>query len=220
MKRTCVAVVGCHRSGTSAVAGVLHKLGVHMGDSLMPTSPANPLGYFEDLPVVKIHEQLMRRLRISWDTEEVPLLPDRSFGVLRARTSLHGYLQSREGDLFGVKDPRLCLFPELWQEIAEALDIRLVPIMVYRNMHSIVQSLCQRDKFKPEHAQAVVRAYASGMIGWGSCPGIQYRDLMEDWRLATGTVTAEAGLEMPSVSAEDEDSIDAFLRPGLNHHGG
>src|ERR1700694_5559510 len=34
-----VAVIGLHRSGSSCLAGVLHNLGVHMGDELIGYEP-------------------------------------------------------------------------------------------------------------------------------------------------------------------------------------
>ena len=43
----CVLVLGTGRSGTSAVAGVLHKLGVHMGNVFQPSNRNNRHGTFE-----------------------------------------------------------------------------------------------------------------------------------------------------------------------------
>lgn len=37
-----VIVLGMHRSGTSTMALILQQLGVHMGDQLLGSSPANP----------------------------------------------------------------------------------------------------------------------------------------------------------------------------------
>ncbi len=44
----CVLVLGVHGSGTSAVAGVLHELGVMMGERLVPAAHTSPKGHFED----------------------------------------------------------------------------------------------------------------------------------------------------------------------------
>lgn len=41
-------VLGCERSGTSAVARVLHELGFCMGHDFPPADKDNPEGYFED----------------------------------------------------------------------------------------------------------------------------------------------------------------------------
>lgn len=46
-----VAVLGAGRSGTSCVAGILHHLGVSMGENLRQATPDNPRGFYEDLPL-------------------------------------------------------------------------------------------------------------------------------------------------------------------------
>jgi len=45
---TAIMVLGQGRSGTSAVAGVLHYLGVYMGQGLLPSTQDNAKGSFED----------------------------------------------------------------------------------------------------------------------------------------------------------------------------
>jgi hypothetical protein len=44
----CICVLGTGRSGTSATAGVLHKLGVPMGEPFVGADGNNPWGTFED----------------------------------------------------------------------------------------------------------------------------------------------------------------------------
>ena len=49
-------VVGMHRSGTSAVTGVLHNFGYNVGQSLLPGNEFNEKGYFEDTSIVTENE--------------------------------------------------------------------------------------------------------------------------------------------------------------------
>ncbi len=44
-----VLVIGVPRSGTSCVAGVLHHLGVPMGERVIPANRWNPRGFFHDI---------------------------------------------------------------------------------------------------------------------------------------------------------------------------
>jgi len=44
-----IIVLGTYGSGSSAVAGVLHNLGVMMGTKLVPPTDANPKGHYEDM---------------------------------------------------------------------------------------------------------------------------------------------------------------------------
>src|ERR1700722_9316263 len=64
---TALIVLGMHRSGTSALTGVLHHLGVALGERLMPTSPDNPRGYWEHNDIVDVDHRLMATFGRTWD---------------------------------------------------------------------------------------------------------------------------------------------------------
>ena len=64
-----IIVLGCHRSGTSMIAGVLSKMGVFVGDDLiMDTMPENPKGYYEDREAVAINADLLEESDGGWDS--------------------------------------------------------------------------------------------------------------------------------------------------------
>ena len=60
-------VLGMHRSGTSALTRVLNLLGASLGDDLMPPGDDNPLGFWEHLGIVSVHEALLVALERRWD---------------------------------------------------------------------------------------------------------------------------------------------------------
>src|SRR5689334_11506011 len=64
---TAIIVLGMHRSGTSALAGTLHHLGVELGEHLMSASPDNQRGYWEHRDIVAVNHQLMAELGAAWD---------------------------------------------------------------------------------------------------------------------------------------------------------
>ena len=64
---TALFVLGMHRSGTSALTGLLHRLGVVLGEHLLPASEDNPRGYWENADIVAVHERLMASLGWTWD---------------------------------------------------------------------------------------------------------------------------------------------------------
>lgn len=57
-----IIVLGCGRSGTSMLAGILSKSGHFMGDRLWPANISNPTGYFEDAEVNQINEDLLDKV--------------------------------------------------------------------------------------------------------------------------------------------------------------
>ena len=54
----CVLVLGTGRSGTSAVGGMLYKLGVWMGDGFVARDASNPWGTYEDAELFYITRQM------------------------------------------------------------------------------------------------------------------------------------------------------------------
>ena len=57
-----IIVTGAGRSGTSAVARVLHESGVSMGTEFAKQSDANPDGFYEDMGIWWLHERLLTEL--------------------------------------------------------------------------------------------------------------------------------------------------------------
>lgn len=54
-----VIILGSGRSGTSMVAGTLAKCGYFMGRNLLPANESNPKGFFEDVEVNGINEEIL-----------------------------------------------------------------------------------------------------------------------------------------------------------------
>jgi hypothetical protein len=67
-----VLIVGMHRSGTSAVSGMLHKLGVAVPEDLHPADEHNERGYFEPERIINFHERLLGKLH-SPSNDPLPL---------------------------------------------------------------------------------------------------------------------------------------------------
>ena len=62
----CIIVLGMHRSGTSALSGVLSHAGVFFGRNLLKELPENPKGFFENTEVVNFNEAILSREGVSW----------------------------------------------------------------------------------------------------------------------------------------------------------
>ncbi|AFY77448.1 MAG: sulfotransferase [Hydrococcus sp. C42_A2020_068] len=54
-----VVILGSGRSGTSMVAGTLSQAGYFMGEDFWPTRNANPKGFFEDVEINEINEDIL-----------------------------------------------------------------------------------------------------------------------------------------------------------------
>ncbi|MBC2716522.1 MAG: hypothetical protein HF978_14550 [Desulfobacteraceae bacterium] len=57
-----ILILGAGRSGTSMVAGTLAKAGYFMGEQLIKARETNPKGFFEDIEVNSINEDILARV--------------------------------------------------------------------------------------------------------------------------------------------------------------
>jgi len=134
-----------HRSGTSAVTGVLERLGCFVGaaDSLMPAAPDNPRGFGERQDVFQLHEEVLGWLSAEWNTTGDLRLEDlsptrRNEFETRARSILEELEPQRP---WVLKDPRLCLLLPLWRPLLA----EFTGVVVYRNPLQVAQSLKRRN---------------------------------------------------------------------------
>lgn len=126
----CVVVLGAHRSGTSAIAGILHHLGVNMGTRLLPANEKNSKGFFEDLDISDLHHQM---IGVWYDPKDktTPALIEKYSKLIEKRSNQA---------LWGVKDPKLCMLMEDFSEIAKKFNLLSI-INATRSVDSIINSL-------------------------------------------------------------------------------
>lgn len=191
MRRPVVAVLGMHRSGTSATIGLAQEQGVELGD-VSERNRFNPRGNREIRALVRVHEEILGRNGGSWwdPPSEVRLRPD----DFRRRNEI---LESIPGEVIGVKDPRMLLLLELWRD----LDLR--PIGVIRNPVSVRRSLEARAKERPKaHPQLAGEAWE------------------ELWCRYNEALLRELEREpFPIVNFDRQDEIAAQVRAALESHG-
>ena len=132
-------VAGFHRSGTSAVARLFHQAGAHMGDDLVGERLSNPLGHYEDVTMVRLHDTLLADNGRTWQVDE-EMLPAVSADRWEEMRALAG-ARERDHPLWGFKDPRVCLFLQVWKHLLP--DARVV--VVFRHYAEAVGSLHRRE---------------------------------------------------------------------------
>lgn len=111
-----VIVTGAGRSGTSAVARVLHESGVSMGRRLRPPADANPVGYYEEMPVCDLNEEILFAVGMGewhrWASRAEILAAAQPF-VPRMRRLIEDAYRGPDGPR-GWKDPRFSWTIEAW----------------------------------------------------------------------------------------------------------
>jgi hypothetical protein len=130
-----VAVIGLHRSGSSCLAMLLHKLGVHMGNVL---GGYESTGGGEAVGLAQLCERAAR-----FPSTQI------KFSKNKLRRQLSGWVRDRQreamqrGTIAGGKYPHLCVMGEHLQAICgQALRV----IHINRSLEESIESLKRRSR--------------------------------------------------------------------------
>lgn len=220
MSRYLIAVVGHHRGGTSAVAGALTKMGFFAGpdEVLMPPSPDNPKGYFENMRLVAEHDGLLRALDRAWDDNRP--LPEgwtSRIPYVQAKKAIRAELRklAEVGDVV-VKDPRLARLLPLYRDVALAEGMALRALVVYRDLKAVSASIVKRDAWDENKACEFVCQQKAYLREWDYGASIFFPNFMVTPEL--DLVGAVRRLR-PGPCVYDPRVLREFLDPNLVHHG-
>lgn len=141
-------VLGMHRSGTSALAGIIDQLGFDAGSHVLVPQADNPKGFWENAKVVDAHDAILRSLGSSWDDPVTLNFGQYGEAVKQQYSdSLKKLLieEFGEADKPYIKDPRLCQFIELWLPLLNELEWQPKCLIIVRNPFEVAESLRKRN---------------------------------------------------------------------------
>jgi hypothetical protein len=208
-----------HRSGISALAGSMAKLGAALPWDLVPANPHNTHGHFESLALVSFHDQFLAAAGSAWDDWRA--LDLSAWTDLRARAALDLFHASFcDEPVVIVKDPRICRFVPVWVTLLEQAQRMPRVILVVRSPLEVANSLRRRDKLPLGYgillwirhmldAERDTRALPRAVVEWS--------DFLADWRGGATRIARTVGLEWPQGPGDAGQEVDAFLNPGLRH---
>jgi hypothetical protein len=144
MSATQIVILGMHRSGTSAIAGLLNSMGLYFGSEqdAVPAIPSNERGFWERKDVVKANDALLADQGCKWDYV-------RSFDAAQVSAGARGVFHAEAARILAemdahaawfIKDPRLCLTFPLWRPLLKAP----ICLLVFRNPLQVARSLRAR----------------------------------------------------------------------------
>lgn len=213
-----------HRSGTSALTGLLRAMGLWAGemDDFPPADAHNVAGYWEHLGVWAVNEAILRTLGAGWcDVADLDLC--RLAEAERTPLRQHARGIVRELDAHGswvIKDPRLCLLFPLWREVLE----RPFCILVYRDPLAAARSLARRDGFPLSFGIALWEKYNREALALSrGLPRtlIAYRELLADPAATLQRLMTEMQRQRPEAAPLrplGPEELRALLSADLSHH--
>lgn len=217
----CVAVVGMHRSGTSATAGLLLGLGLAgpRPDDLVPADASNERGHWESETVHLCNARLLAT-RGSTSYAPPPVMTrwdDRSVWQEVREQAEAWFRATSAGRPLVLKDPRLCLTLPFWRE---AIPTTMGAVLVLRDPLAVARSLHARDQIPMTLGLALwdryVRSAVAGLQGMATLV-MEYDVMLGDPAKATesvATLLERLGVQLDPRATE---SAAARLDPHLRH---
>jgi GT2 family glycosyltransferase/glycosyltransferase involved in cell wall biosynthesis len=220
--RKCVLVLGMHRSGTSALTRVLSLFGADLPKNVMAAHASNEAGHWEPVRLVAMHDEMLAEAGSGWDDWRA--FDVASLGKARGahyKAEIASLIAEEYGDanLFVIKDPRICRFVGLYEEVLSALDITPLYVLTFRNPLAVLKSLASRNGMTAPYAGLLWLRHvldADEKTRGKSRAIISYEQLIADWQDAASAIGACLKLVLPPSSPGHE--AEAFLRSGLRHH--
>jgi hypothetical protein len=145
-----VAVLGMHRSGTSALTGSLEQHGLFLG-RVSTRDRHNPKGNREILEIRRLNEDVLRSSAGSWDAPPRAVAWNEDHET-RARSLI---AEHAGRPVWGFKDPRTLLTLDGWLALVPDLE----RIGVFRHPLAVARSLERRNGMSTDAAVALWQAY-------------------------------------------------------------
>ncbi|PBB64782.1 sulfotransferase family protein [Mesorhizobium sp. WSM4312] len=223
LDRRAILVLGMHRSGTSALGGLINTLGAAGPKTSLPSNASNPRGFFESLPLVTAHDELLASAGSSWH-EWRQLNPQwiNSEAAEVHRQKIKALLIDEFGDepLIIIKDPRICRFVPFMSSILAEMNVSPVAFLPVRNPLEVAHSLQRRDKIAlPKSLLLWLRHVLDAEYHSRHLPRyfLPYEGLLIDWRNHMDRAAEETGLIWPVRSDGPDVEIEQFLTMDLYH---
>lgn len=146
--RTCLLILGMHRSGTSAITRVLNLMGAELPKRLVGGKLGNDAGHWEPERLVLLHDQMLAEAGSSWhDLRPLDLTQFSGDRLTHYRSMIKSIIGDEFGSasVFVLKDPRICRFVGVYKTVLSELGVRMQPIIMIRNPLEVSASLSARD---------------------------------------------------------------------------
>lgn len=223
-QRTCLLILGMHRSGTSALTRVLSLGGASLPSTLMKATEANETGYWESTKLYEYHKALLEELNSYWNDwrsiDWACVSPDRREEI---KDEINHILDQefQNSLLFLVKDPRICRFTPLFSEALQSANVDLKIVLPFRNPLEVCRSL--ESQYQMSHSDAALLWLRHVLDAEAASRHltrviVSYENLLGDWK--STYLRISENLELKSVLAIEkiEPDVEEFLSPQYRHH--
>ena len=222
--RTCVLVLGMHRSGTSAVTRIFSLLGCDLPANLMGATKTNEAGHWESVPICQLNDRLLESAGSCWHDWQA-FNPGwlRSPKAQTFREEALSVLEQEFGNsrLFVLKDPRICRLVPFWLDVLAGASVRPLVVLPLRNPLEVAASLQKRNGFELAFGHLLwLRHVLEAEVATRGLPRIflSYDSMLRSWARVVERAEEQFRLSLPRKSSTAIAEIETFLSDKLRHH--
>ena len=226
--REILVVLGMHRSGTSALSGVLNLAGIDFGlenKLIGPNKNDNAKGYWENREIMELNDELLSIAESSWDD-----FRKINFNFLQGSNARRIIDKARNvliddfasSNVIGIKEPRMCRLLPIWKDIFRQLDLNVKYVIACRHPFEVCKSLELRDGIKSEKAYLLWITYMLDIEEYTFGERrvfVSYEELLLSWQDVLKKIQSELDLSINLVTENNNIlKINEFLSTNLRHY--
>ncbi len=224
MQRKAILVLGMHRSGTSALAGMLTKIGVAGPSRPMAANEYNAKGYFESFVVCETMDRLLALAGSAWDDWrplDLQAIPTDKLAAAKAELAAVARDEFGAAPCFVLKDPRNARAVPLWLDILRDMQVEPYAIISVRSPQAVALSLARRDRMPGDKAALLwIRHVLDAERFTRGMPRafVAFDELVGTPVAALDRLARIVGLEWPVPPRDAADALRSFVEKRLVHH--
>ncbi len=230
--KRALVVLGMHRSGTSALSRTLSFLKFSQATDLMPPRDDNPKGFWEPMGVVRLNERILFELGSGWDRPPLLYVPGKTplesaadidaLVIARYLQDAVAALRASYGDerRIVLKDPRIALFPALWDLALREAGFTPTYVLIVRNPLEVAASLNVRNNLGRPRSLQLWQRYNLSALTLTRRGLLDTVVLFDDLLARKAAVIRELGdaFGIPAaLLANDDPELTSFLDPADRH---
>ena len=209
-----IFLLSCPRSGSSAISGALHRMGVSMGENLQVADELNPGGYYESLAWQRVNKAIGgQRYNVRWMNATPEQLEQYRRLIAKCSRAM----------IWGCKSPRLAyVFHHIWP-LFKGTDTEIRVVWAHRDFENIVKSFQRHTELAyhgrwpmtEDQARALMTKWHKALI-WqlATFPGQVYQ--VDYDRLLEEPVTELLNLHDYCYDGLDVPGHKRIITPALN----
>lgn len=223
-EKTCILILGMHRSGTSALTRALNIMGCALSPELIEGRERdNPRGFWESRRVVDVNKRILEEVGSYWnDWTPFPFPEEGSDARAALVAQVKAALEAdfADADLFVIKDPRICRLLPLWREALDEFGVRTVAVLPLRNPLEVAGSIQARNgNLAAESHLSWLRHVLDAERGSRDLPRVvtSYEDLLSEPLAVIDHIGERLELAWPRSPEEASVEIASFVSAGDRH---